>query len=287
MDYQETIDFLFGSLPMYQRTGKAAYKANLDNTIALDKALGQPHRQFHSIHVAGTNGKGSVSHMLASVFQEAGYKTGLYTSPHLVDFRERIRIDGEIIGEEQVVGFVERIKDEIERIQPSFFEMTVAMAFDHFAREKVDIAIIETGMGGRLDSTNIITPVISLITNISMDHTEFLGDTEVLIAREKGGIIKEGVPVIVGKNSDEVCKVFSEIARERGSGIIFADKIRDFLFQTFTASQTSNFHFKNLESRQTETIHSDLAGAYQSENISLALAAVEMMRNNEGIRQGQ
>ncbi len=281
MNYRETIDFLFSSLPMYQRTGKAAYKANLDNTIALDKAVGHPHRQFRSIHVAGTNGKGSVSHMLASIFQEAGYKTGLYTSPHLVDFRERIRIDGEMIGEEQVVGFVRRIKDEIERIQPSFFEMTVAMAYDHFAREKVDMAIIETGMGGRLDSTNIINPVISLITNISMDHAEFLGNTEVLIAREKGGIIKKGVPVIVGKNREEVCGVFSEIAWEKGSGIIFADKIRAFLFQTLTASQTSNFHFKNLETRQTETILSDLTGAYQSENISLVLAAVEMMRNYE------
>lgn len=278
MNYQETIDFLFSSLPMYQRTGKAAYKANLDNTIALDTVLGHPHLRFKSIHVAGTNGKGSVSHMLASIFREAGYTTGLYTSPHMVDFRERIRVNGEMIGEAQVVGFVGRIKDEIDRIQPSFFEMTVAMAFDHFAREKVDIAIIETGMGGRLDSTNIITPVVSLITNISMDHAEFLGDTEVLIAREKGGIIKEGVPVIVGKNSDEVRDVFTEMAREKGSGIIFSDRIRNFLFQTFTASQTSHFHFKNHETGESEIILTDLTGTYQSENINVVLTTIGLLR---------
>jgi dihydrofolate synthase / folylpolyglutamate synthase len=278
MNYRETIDFLFNSLPMYQRTGKAAYKANLNNTIALDTALGHPHRQFKSVLVAGTNGKGSVSHMLASIFREAGYTTGLYTSPHLVDFRERIRVNGEMIGEEHVVRFVDRIKDEIDRIQPSFFEMTVAMAFDHFAREKVDIAIIETGMGGRLDSTNIINPVVSLITSIAMDHAEFLGDTEVLIAREKGGIIKKGTPVIIGKNCEEVCEVLTEMAGEKEAGILFADRIRDFLFQTFTVGQTSHFHFKNHESGESETIHSDLSGTYQSENINLVLTAIGLLR---------
>jgi dihydrofolate synthase/folylpolyglutamate synthase len=183
-----------------------------------------------------------------------------------------------MIGEEHVVRFVDRIKDEIGKIQPSFFEMTVAMAFDHFAREKVDIAIVETGMGGRLDSTNIITPVVSLITSIAMDHAEFLGDTEVLIAREKGGIIKESVPVIVGKNSEEVNDLFIEMARKKGSKIILADRIRSFLFQTLTAAQTSHFHFKNLGNGQTETIHSDLTGTYQSENINLALTAIGMLR---------
>ena len=280
MNYQNTIQFLFSSLPMYQRTGKAAYKANLDNTIALDTVLGHPHRRFKTVHVAGTNGKGSVSHMLASIFREAGYTTGLYTSPHLLDFRERIRINGEMIGETQVVDFVGRIKEEIVKIQPSFFEMTVAMAFDHFAREKVDIAIIETGMGGRLDSTNIITPEVSLITSISMDHAEFLGNTEVLIAREKGGIIKPDVPVIAGKNSEEVSSVFARIAEERESRLIFAAGLREFRFQTFSSDHTAFFHFHNRLSGQTEVIHSDLAGTYQHENISLVLATVDLLRDS-------
>jgi dihydrofolate synthase / folylpolyglutamate synthase len=277
MNYRETLDFLFSSLPMFQRTGGAAYKANLDNTIALDTVLDHPHRRFKTVHVAGTNGKGSVSHMLASILQEAGYKTGLYTSPHLVDFRERIRINGLMIGEVEVVDFVCRIRKEIERIQPSFFEMTVAMAFDHFAREEVDIAIIETGMGGRLDSTNIITPLLSLITSIAMDHAEFLGDTEVLIAREKGGIIKPGVPVIIGPNSDEVYGVFSEIAAASESRLLLSDRLREFRFQTFSADQTAFYHFHNRLSGRPEVIRSDLAGTYQHENIGLVLAAAGLL----------
>ncbi len=277
MTYQETIDFLFSSLPMYQRSGKAAYKANLDNTIALDKALGHPHKAFSSIHIAGTNGKGSVSHMLASIFREAGYKTGLYTSPHLLDFRERIRIDGEMIAEEQVTAFVERIRRLIEAMRPSFFEMTVAMAFDHFAREQVDIAIIETGMGGRLDSTNIITPVLSLITSISMDHAEFLGDTPELIAREKGGIIKPGIPVVAGRNSTSVNAVFSRMAETQNSQLLFADHARTFRYHTTTPDNLSLFHFTNHQNNAPETVLTDLQGTYQHENISLVLTAIERL----------
>lgn len=278
MNYHKTIDFLFTSLPMYQRLGKAAYKENLDNTIALDNALGHPHRNFKTVHIAGTNGKGSVCHMLASILQTTGYKTGLYTSPHLLDFRERIRVDGKMISEENVVGFVEKIKKEIDEIAPSFFEMTVAMAFDHFSREKVDIAIIETGMGGRLDSTNIIEPELSVITNISLDHTEFLGNTKQLIAAEKGGIIKKNTPVVVGENTAEVIEVLTQISSERKSSISLSGKIRTFKYQTITLDQLSLFHFYNEETNAEEIIKSDLGGSYQSENIALVLSAVDHLK---------
>ncbi len=201
MNYQETIEFLFSQLPMYQREGAAAYKADLSNTLYLDDFLGNPHHKFKTIHVAGTNGKGSVSHMLASVLQQQGYKTGLYTSPHLKDFRERIRINGKMIDEDFVVNFTQRIKENIYDIKPSFFEITVAMAFDYFAKQNIDIAVIETGMGGRLDSTNIIYPLVSVITNIGLDHTAFLGDNLSSIAREKAGIIKAGIPLVVGEHN--------------------------------------------------------------------------------------
>ncbi|MEX0986916.1 MAG: folylpolyglutamate synthase/dihydrofolate synthase family protein [Bacteroidales bacterium] len=279
-DYNTTVEFLFSSLPMYQRTGQAAYKANLDNTHALDKALGHPHRNFKTIHIAGTNGKGSVSHMLASIFQEAGYKTGLYTSPHLMDFRERIRVGGKMIREEQVVNFVNKIRDEIDVIKPSFFEMTVAMAFDHFAEEKVDIAIIETGMGGRLDSTNIITPLASLITSISIDHALFLGNTELLIAREKGGIIKNGVPVVIGKNDQEICRLFSEMAEERQANILFAERERSFSYLTFSQDQLACFHFRNFPNRHPEVIRTDLPGRYQHENISVVLTTIGLLQRS-------
>ncbi|MDF1571862.1 MAG: bifunctional folylpolyglutamate synthase/dihydrofolate synthase [Bacteroidales bacterium] len=286
MNYAETIEFLFSSLPMYQRTGKAAYKANLDNTHALDLALGHPHRHFSSVHIAGTNGKGSVSHMLASVLQEAGYRTGLYTSPHLVDFRERIRINGMMISEDHVVGFVERSREVIDRVQPSFFEMTVAMAFDHFAREKVDIAVIETGMGGRLDSTNIITPEVSALTRISLDHTEFLGNTETLIAAEKAGIIKDNVPVTVGSNNDAACDVFRNVAAQKNSPIHFAAQERTFTFQTYTTGQQAIFHFRNIESQSEESYTSDLTGTYQHENLSLVLTTIKVLQQRGWIIPG-
>ena len=208
MNYEETLAWLFSQLPMYQREGKAAYKANLDNTLKLDEYFHSPHRQFRTAHVAGTNGKGSVSHMLASILQEAGFKTGLYTSPHLKDFRERIKINGEMMSKEYVTDFVERNHEFFSQIRPSFFEMTVAMAFKYFADEGVDFAVIEVGLGGRLDSTNIITPLVSVITNISFDHMALLGDTLEKIAGEKAGIIKPGVPAVVGtrdKATRETC----------------------------------------------------------------------------------
>jgi len=217
--YQETIDYLFAQLPMFQRIGASAYKPNLDNTIKLLSGLNNPETKFKSIHVAGTNGKGSTSHMLASVFQSAGYKTGLYTSPHLKDFRERIKINGVCIPEQNVVDFVAKNRPFFEDIKPSFFEMTVALAFDHFAKEQVDIAIVEVGMGGRLDSTNVITPLFSVITNISMDHMEFLGDTLEKIAGEKAGIIKPGIPVIIGETHERTAPVFLDIAKQNHSEI--------------------------------------------------------------------
>ena len=224
MTYEQTLEFLFSQLPAYHRIGKAAYKSDLGNTIALDNYLGNPHLKYRTIHVAGTNGKGSVSHMIASVLQEAGYRTGLYTSPHLKDFRERIRVDGEIIPEESVISFVKNHKAIIESVKPSFFEMSVAMAFDYFMKSKVDIAVIEVGLGGRLDSTNIINPLLSVITNIGHDHMDLLGNTIGKIAVEKGGIIKKSVPVVIGETQDETREVFIRRSAETGSEIIFADQ---------------------------------------------------------------
>lgn len=254
MNYQEALDFLFNALPMYQRVGKSAFKKDLTNTLRLCEALGDPHKKFKSVHVAGTNGKGSSSHMLASVMQEAGYTTGLYTSPHLKSFTERIRINGSPISETGVVDFVVANKAAIEEIQPSFFEMTVAMAFDHFAKEQVDIAIIEVGLGGRLDSTNIITPEISLITNIGLDHTDMLGDTLGAIAFEKAGIIKPGIPVVIGETHTETEGVFIEIAKERKTSISFAD-------QQIREAQYSL----------------DLKGAYQQKNLPGVLQVIDKL----------
>lgn len=225
MDYRETLDYLYSSLPFYQRVGAAAYKSNLDNTIILDNYFGNPHNRYKTIHIAGTNGKGSVSHMLASVLAESGLKCGLYTSPHLRDFRERIKINGTPVGEDWVIAFVAENKDILERIKPSFFEMTVAMAFDYFSRSDVDIAIIETGMGGRLDSTNIITPLLSVITNIALDHTIFLGPHRVAIAGEKAGIIKPGVPVVIGESDPDTDPLFISVAGDKGAPLYFADRL--------------------------------------------------------------
>lgn len=223
--YAQTLSYLYDALPMYQRTGPAAYKADLSNTIALCEALGNPERKFKSIHIAGTNGKGSSSHMLAAILQSAGYKTGLYTSPHLKEFTERIRINGREVEKSFVVDFVDRIKPVMERIAPSFFEMTVGMAFDYFVRQQVDVAVIEVGLGGRLDSTNVITPDLSLITNISWDHMALLGDTLPRIAFEKAGIIKKGVPVIISERQEEVEHVFTQRAAQLNSDIVFAKDI--------------------------------------------------------------
>jgi dihydrofolate synthase/folylpolyglutamate synthase len=262
MTYREAIDFLFTSLPEFQRVGAAAYKPGLGNTLRLDDHFGRPHRKFHTIHVAGTNGKGSVSHMLAAVLQTAGCRTGLYTSPHLLDFRERIRVDGAMIPERQVVDFVEHNRAVIDRIRPSFFELTVAMAFDHFARERVDVAVVETGLGGRLDSTNIVTPLVSVITNIAFDHTQFLGDTLEKIAVEKAGIIKPGVPVVIGETQPDTEPLFRRIAGEKHAPIVFADR-------RMAAASTARYPL-------------DLSGHYQEKNLKTVLATVEVL-NGQGI----
>lgn len=223
MNYQQTLDYLYSSLPMYHRIGQAAYKPDLHSTLRLMERLGHPERGFRSIHVAGTNGKGSVSHLLASVLMQAGYKVGLYTSPHLIDFRERIRINGKMIPRQRVTDFVADHQAFMQTLQLSFFEMTVGLAFDYFARERVDVAVVEVGMGGRLDSTNVITPDLSVITNIGFDHTQFLGDTLVQIAAEKAGIIKPGVPVVIGETHPETRPVFERQAARLGAPICFAD----------------------------------------------------------------
>ena len=243
MTYQEATDFLFSSLPMYQRLGNKAFKADLNNIISLCEALGNPHTQFKSVHVAGTNGKGSSCHIIASVLQEAGYKTGLYTSPHLKSFTERIRINGRPIEETAVASFVENIQEIIKKISPSFFEMTVALAFDHFAREKVDVAVIEVGLGGRLDSTNIINPEACLITNIGLDHTDTLGDSLEKIAFEKAGIIKTQVPVVIGTWQEETAPVFQQVAKERKAPLHFVPQAAP---PQYELDLKGNYQQKNL-----------------------------------------
>ncbi|NNM22057.1 MAG: bifunctional folylpolyglutamate synthase/dihydrofolate synthase [Flavobacteriaceae bacterium] len=268
MTYSETINWLFSQLPMYQRIGQAAYKADLSNTLNLAEYLDHPETSFKSVHLAGTNGKGSTSHMLASVLQEAGYKVGLYTSPHLKDFRERIKINGNMISEGAVVDFIDEHRRFFETNQLSFFEMTVGMAFDHFRKEEVDIAVVEVGLGGRLDSTNIIIPEVSVITNIGMDHTQFLGNDLPTIAGEKAGIIKEGVPVVIGEKQAEPVEVFERIAHEKNSELIFAEQVIDQIYPT------------------------DLHGGYQHKNQRTALATLEVLRRkgwsmlDENIIQG-
>lgn len=256
-DYSQTTDWMFQQLPMYQRMGISAFKKDLSNIHALSAYLGNPEAKFKSIHIAGTNGKGSVSHMLSSVFQEAGYKTGLYTSPHLKDFRERIRINGEMISEDSVITFIDAHKAFFEQHHLSFFEMTVGLAFQYFSQEKVDIAVIETGLGGRLDSTNIIIPEVSVITNIGLDHVELLGDTLEKIAAEKAGIIKPNVPVVIGEYQPETYDVFTRMADEKNSDIIFA-------------------------SEQEHSIYaSDLMGNYQSKNIQTVTTTVNLLKKGK------
>ncbi len=276
--YSEVTDFLFSQLPMYQRLGKAAYKAGLETTLALDTHFNHPHKSYRTIHVAGTNGKGSVSHILASVLMEAGYKCGLYTSPHLKDFRERIKVDGEQITEKRVVRFVNQHRKLFDESNPSFFEMTVALAFQYFKETRVDVAVIETGLGGRLDSTNIITPVLSVITNIGHDHQEFLGHSLEEIAGEKAGIIKPGVPVVVGETREGINGIFKRTAMNLNAPIAFAD----------SAIQTG-YTLKTLDSKQRislnrngipyyKDLECDLLGNYQAANIITALVSIEMLR---------
>jgi len=262
LSYKQTLEWLFNQLPMYQRVGKAAYKANLDNTILLDNHLGNPHSLFQTVHVAGTNGKGSTCHMIASVLQEAGYKVGLYTSPHLKDFRERIRVNGDMIPETFVIDFVSNHKYFFEQEQFSFFEMTVGMAFQYFKEEQVDIAIIETGLGGRLDSTNIITPLVSVITSIDKDHVAMLGNTLVKIANEKAGIIKKEVPVVIGERRSWLRARFRESAIQK----------------------QSPFHQVDYRSK---ILSSDLKGNYQKDNARIAQAVIKVLINKSHIKCSQ
>lgn len=272
MNYNETLDYLFAKLPMFSRIGAAALKPSLDNTLALCEALGNPQNKFKTIHIAGTNGKGSTSHQLASILQEANYKVGLYTSPHLKDFRERIKINGALCDKDFIIDFVKKTTPIIEAINPSFFEVTVAMAFEYFALQKVDVAVIEVGMGGRLDSTNIITPILSIITNIGFDHMQFLGNTYQAIATEKAGIIKPNIPVIIGEYNTETNPVFAEIAQKNNSPIILAQNN----WQVVALSSNSSFLTTNVHSNlynKTYTLALDLLGRYQLKNIVQVMEA--------------
>lgn len=277
MNYAETLDYLFQKLPMFSRIGAAAFKKDLTNTLALCDALDNPQQHFATIHIAGTNGKGSVSHMLAAVLQEAGYKTGLYTSPHLKDFRERIKVNGALCSEQFVIDFTQKIQPQIEQLEPSFFEITVAMAFDWFHQQQVDIAIIETGLGGRLDSTNVVKPILSIITNIGYDHMNMLGDTLPLIAGEKAGIIKNGIPVIIGEALPETTPVFEQTAAAKQAPLLWATQLN-----TVTDWQYAHHHLqvtvehKTSGERKQYTL--DLPGLYQRKNLLSVLAAVEQLR---------
>ena len=276
MNYKEAIDYLFNVAPLFQNIGAGAYKEGLENTRTLDEHFGHPHRTYRTIHVAGTNGKGSVSHTLAAILQSAGYRVGLYTSPHLVDFRERIRVNGEMIPEERVIDFVENERSFFEPLHPSFFELTTALAFQYFKEQQVDFAVIEVGLGGRLDCTNIITPQLSVITNISFDHTQFLGDTLEKIAHEKAGIIKSGVPVVIGetKNNDtatqqhlEIRKVFLDKALEVNTSITFAEEKDEII----------NWSNGTCETRHFGTFNTQLGGLCQQRNTATILAAVQQL----------
>ncbi len=284
MNYDETIQWLFNRLPMYQREGQAAYKADLSNTKTLLAQLGQPQENFSAIHIAGTNGKGSVAHIIASVLQQAGYKTGLYTSPHMRDFRERIRVNGEMIPREKVVEFIGNYHNDFEKINPSFFEMTVGMAYAYFADEKVDFAVLETGMGGRLDSTNISNPVLSIITHIDYDHTQFLGDTLEKIAAEKAGIIKKGIPVVIGRRQKETTPVFEKAVRDKNTHLIFAEDHFE-LRRIQTGSLLEKHYDVWFENElYLENVNSPLLGNYQMENIATALQSIVELDQSGKIR---
>lgn len=278
MTYEETLHYLYTSIPVFQHSGASAYKPGLDTSIALDNYLGNPHKAYKTIHIAGTNGKGSVSHLLAAILQQSGYKVGLFTSPHLVDFRERIRVNGKMISKEYVTDFVERYRPFFEPLQPSFFELTSTMAFEYFRHEKVDIAVIETGMGGRLDSTNIITPILSVITNISLDHTQFLGDTVEKIAFEKAGIIKNGIPALIGEvDRHSVAKVFSDAAVKNNTLVYFAQD--EGLLGESYLMDTGEWYFDSTEYGQ---LFGQLGGVVQFRNAITVLGALNLL-NAQGI----
>ena len=287
MTYQETIDYLFNSTPLFQNVGKDAYKEGLENTHLLDEHFGHPHRQFKTIHVAGTNGKGSCSHTLAAILQSAGYKVGLYTSPHLVDFRERIRINGTPVNEAYVIDFVENHRAFFEPLHPSFFELTTAMAFNYFAEQQVDVAVIEVGLGGRLDCTNIIRPDLCVITNISFDHVQFLGDTLAKIASEKAGIIKEGIPVVIGETTPETKPVFAEKAIQVNAPIHFAEE-EQFLLESSINEQGKRIY----QTKEYADLEGELGGLCQIKNTNTLLSAIRILQdigyniNDTHVREG-
>ena len=287
MTYQETIDYLFNSTPLFQNVGKDAYKEGLENTHLLDEHFGHPHRQFKTIHVAGTNGKGSCSHTLAAILQSAGYKVGLYTSPHLVDFRERIRINGTPVSEAYVIDFVENHRAFFEPLHPSFFELTTAMAFNYFAEQQVVVAVIEVGLGGRLDCTNIIRPDLCVITNISFDHVQFLGDTLAKIASEKAGIIKEGIPVVIGETTPETKPVFAEKAIQVNAPIHFAEE-EQFLLESSINEQGKRIY----QTKEYADLEGELGGLCQIKNTNTLLSAIRILQdsgyniNDTHVREG-
>ena len=281
MNYNETVEYLFNSTPVFEKIGSAAYKEGLYNTNALDEHFNHPHRQFKTIHVAGTNGKGSCSHTIAAMLQAEGLRVGLFTSPHLVDFRERIRVNGECISEQYVVDFVEKERSFFEPLHPSFFELTTAMAFKYFADMKVDIAVIEVGLGGRLDCTNIIKPILSVITNISLDHTQFLGDTLAKIAGEKAGIIKPGVTVVIGEANGETRPVFEAKAREVGAPIVFAEDSCGIL----SAEHLDNGGILYATKRHG-SVRGELSGDYQVKNANTILAVADILLHNNILSEG-
>lgn len=281
MNYAETLEFLYQQLPMFQRQGAPALKKDLRNTIELLRLLGHPHLTLPTIHIAGTNGKGSVTHILAAIYQEAGFSVGCYTSPHYKDFRERIKINGEFISEADVVEFVDEMKPEIESVQPSFFELTVAMAFAYFKKKKVDIAIIETGLGGRLDSTNVITPLLSVITNIGWDHMDFLGNSLQEIAGEKAGIIKPKVPALIGERQKEVEKVFVKRTEEQRAPLYYAEDVVE-IKEWQQGITATGFEYKVLDEESPSdwnAVTTDLWGTYQEKNMRTALAAVSLLQD--------
>ncbi len=276
MNYTQTLEFLFSSLPAYERTGDSGYKPGLERITSFCRHLGNPQRNFFTVHVAGTNGKGSVSHMIAAVLQQAGYRTGLFTSPHLKDFRERIRVDGEMIPKQKVVNFVDKHHDVMVESGLSFFEMTAALAFDYFAQSDVEVAVIETGLGGRLDATNLIVPVLSVITNIGLEHTALLGDTLQKIAREKAGIIKKSIPVIIGESNPACNEVFEAVAAENRSKLVYAEQAFSCTPQGY-ADERQLFHLVRTRDGRDFDVELDMAGCYQRHNIVTATAALDFM----------
>lgn len=281
MTYQETLDYLYSQLPMFHRIGPAAYKANLNNTLAIIELLDHPEKDFRSIHIAGTNGKGSVSNMLAAILQAHGYKTGLFTSPHLIDFRERIRINGNMIPKAEVTRFVKRYRRDFEEIKPSFFEWTAGLAFDYFSRMDVDIAVIETGLGGRLDSTNVITPLVSVITNVQWDHMHLLGNTLKKIAKEKAGIIKPGIPVVIGEDQKGVTEVFRTVAKKNQSDLYLAPKTYKAVISEESQEKPGMLHLDILRNKRTwmKDVTVDLGGWYQMKNICTVFQALDILQD--------